>query len=390
MARYREPFTLYYRKKQDGAKVWYWRTYDEYGDRTPGCSTGLTSKTLATRYCMELYRQGRLVPSADPLFRDYAVPWWIWQTCAYVRGRRERSPEGRPTISERHVVDMRRILEAYLLPAFGTKRLSAITPKTAERWMFELRDRGLSAKRVNNIMGCLRVMLNEAVRLGQLHLNPMDRVRPLAGGVAERKLLSLEEVRKLFAAEAIEKVWGGHLLYRALNLTAAATGCRLGELLALQDADVHDEGYFHIVHSWHARYGLLPTKTRQERDVPVPARALEAIELFRGSGGFVFSMNRGKRPIGNSNATRALHAALETIGIPAQEQVRRHLSFHAWRHWFNSAVRARGVPLAVLQRAIGHTSASMSERYTTFSLEHFAPVVKAQAELFPEQEATGG
>jgi len=65
MARYREAFTLYCRKKH-GQKVWYWRTYDEYGDRTPGRSTGQTSKTLATRYVMELYRQGRLVPSADP------------------------------------------------------------------------------------------------------------------------------------------------------------------------------------------------------------------------------------------------------------------------------------------------------------------------------------
>ena len=330
------------------------------------------------------------MPSADPLFRDYSVPWWIWESCPYVRGRRERSPEGRPTISERHVVDMRRILEAYLLPAFGTKHLSAITPKSVEHWMFELRDRGLSAKRVNNIMGCLRVMLNEAVRMGQLHLNPMDRVRPLAGGAAERKLLTLEEVRKLFTAEAIEKAWGGHLLYRALNLTAAATGCRLGELLALQDADVHDEGYFHIAHSWHARYGLLPTKTRQERDVPVPARALEAIEPFRGSGGFVFSMNRGKRPIGNSNATRALHAALEAVGIPVQEQVRRHLSFHAWRWWYNSALQAHKVPGPIVRRALGHQTSVMTTHYTSFNLEDFRDVVKAQAELFPEQEAAGG
>lgn len=386
MARFREPFTLYSRRMQDGRQVWYYRCYTEYGDRTPGRSTGLTSKTLARRYCMERFRQGRLVPSADPLFRDYATPWWKWESCPYVRGRRERSPEGRPTISERHVADSRRILEAYLLPAFGDNRLSSITPKSVERWMFELRDRGLSSKRVNNITGTLRTMLAEAVRLGQLDASPMAHVRPLAGGEAKRTLLTLEEVRKLFAPEAISAAWKGHLLHRAINLAAAATGCRLGELLALRDEDVHDEGYFHVAHSWHARYGLLPTKTRQERDVPVPARVLEALALFRGSGGFVFSMNRGQRPIGNSNATRALHEALEKIGIPAGEQARRHLSFHAWRHWFNSMNRARGVPLAVLQRVTGHATAAMADHYTTFSLEDFTAVVKAQAEVFGDEK----
>lgn len=280
------------------------------------------------------------------------------------------------------MADSRRILETYLLPAFGNNRLSSITPKAVERWMFELRDRSLSAKRVNNIMGTLRTMLTEAVRLRQLDANPMGHVRPLAGGTPERKLLTLEEVRRLFAPAAVEEAWGGHLLYRAINLTAAATGCRLGELLALQDADVHDEGYFHVAHSWHPHYGLLPTKTRQERDVPVPARVLEALAPFRGSGGFVFSMNRGQRPIGNGNATRALHIALQKIGIPAEDQVRRHLSFHGWRHWFNSMARARSVPLAVLQRVTGHATAAMTERYTTFSLEDFTAVVKAQAEVF--------
>lgn len=74
MARYKETFTLFFRKTQDGKKVWYYRIYDEYGDRTPGRSTGQTSKTLARRYCMKRYRQGSLVPSADPIFRDFAAP----------------------------------------------------------------------------------------------------------------------------------------------------------------------------------------------------------------------------------------------------------------------------------------------------------------------------
>jgi hypothetical protein len=37
---------------------------------------------------------------------------------------------------------------------------------------------------------------------------------------------------------------------------------------------------------------MLPTKTQQVRDVPVPAWVMADISFFIGSGGFVFSVNR--------------------------------------------------------------------------------------------------
>ena len=76
--RYREPWSLYRRRSTpEGPEVWYYRTYDEHGHRTTGRSTGTTSKTLANDYCARLYREGRLIPSADIVFEDYAGPWWI-------------------------------------------------------------------------------------------------------------------------------------------------------------------------------------------------------------------------------------------------------------------------------------------------------------------------
>jgi integrase len=141
---------------------------------------------------------------------------------------------------------------------------------------------------VNNILSCLRVMLGEAHRLGLIQKNPFSAVRPLADNSRERGVYTIEEVKALFAPENITPVWRGHLLYRVINELAAATGMRQGEILAVRDRDLRD-GYIHVAHSWHPKYGLGPTKTRQERDVPVPVRVQEDMRPFVGSGGFVFS-----------------------------------------------------------------------------------------------------
>ncbi len=128
---------------------------------------------------------------------------------------------------------MHAILEQYLLPTFGHYRLANITPYLIVKWMFGLLDRGLSHKRVNNILSYLRIMIGEAHRLGLVQKNPFNVVRPLADNTRNRGVYTLDEVRKLFAPENIESVWGGHLLYRAINTLAADTGMRHGESLRI-------------------------------------------------------------------------------------------------------------------------------------------------------------
>jgi hypothetical protein len=73
--RYREPWSLFRRRfTPDGPAIWYYRTYNEYGHRTTAKTTGTTSKTLARDYCARLYREGRLIPTPDLLFEEYAKP----------------------------------------------------------------------------------------------------------------------------------------------------------------------------------------------------------------------------------------------------------------------------------------------------------------------------
>lgn len=247
MARYREPYTLYPRKTKSGKTVWYYRTYNLAGQRTIGRSTGETSKTRARQYCAKLDRDGLLIPSADPFFRIYATDWWIWDLCPYTRKKAQNRK-----ISRRHANDQRRILEEHLKPYFGKYHLSTITSTLIEKFIYQelIEKKGLSGKRASNIVGTLRTMLNEARRRGMLRGDPFSEVELPRNNDYRRKLLTLEEVRTLFSTENIAGAWNGHHLHRAINMLAASTGMRQGEILAVRDDDIRD-GYIHVSHSWH-------------------------------------------------------------------------------------------------------------------------------------------
>ena len=77
---------------------------------------------------------------------------------------------------------------------------------------------------------------------------------------------------------------------------------------------------------------------------------------------FVFSLD-GVRPIAGNTVTRALHSALELIGISRDVQKERGIDFHSWRHFYGSMLRGK-VSDTDLRSVSGHTTASMTERYS--------------------------
>ena len=54
--RLKQPYSLYKRKLKSGKEVYYYQTYDEFGNRTSGKSTGQATKTAATQ-CQSVLRR---------------------------------------------------------------------------------------------------------------------------------------------------------------------------------------------------------------------------------------------------------------------------------------------------------------------------------------------
>jgi hypothetical protein len=198
---HRKDYSLYKRRTGDGL-IWYYRTDDPYSRRTVARSTGETNKTLVERFCNRLLRDGTLIPAKVQFFSEFAKGWWVWDRCPYIRGKLKRSRTGKPTISRSHADDMHSALVNHVLPTFKDLKLDDITVPSIESLMDSLLESGLSPKRVNNITSCLRVMLKEAKRQGLLQHDPFDVVRPFTDNCRERGVLTIDEVRILFAEDA--------------------------------------------------------------------------------------------------------------------------------------------------------------------------------------------
>ena len=118
-----------------------------------------------------------------------------------------------------------------------------------------LRRGKLSPSTINHALRCLKIMLKEATRQGVIARDPSAFINGLAESPAERGILNGEEIRKLFDEKKIEKVWTGDRKHFTLNLTAASTGLRMGELQALAVGAVQPD-YLTVSQSWERRTGF--------------------------------------------------------------------------------------------------------------------------------------
>lgn len=371
----RQAYTLYPVKKKNGKKTYYYRTYDESGKRTSGKSTHQTSKEAARRYVDVLLSKGLLRTEHDITFSEYAADWWVWGKCRYIQNVLATGG----ALSRDYADIARGYLTKHILPHFAQMKLSAIKAKHIEEWRRALRiEVGLSIATVNNIYSVLRKMLNEAERMDYLNKNPTERIKPYVVPKKNKGILTPVEAKRVLDAS----IWSNEVHYTA-NLLAAATGLRLGEVLGLRSEHVY-ETHIDIVHSLSRKYGVKETKTRNVRFAPIPSRVFDCLSNFksRNAEGFVFSETGGERPVYYRSVTDALYRALEKIGISEEERRRRNISFHSWRHFFNSMLRGRGIADAKVRQVIGHNTLEMSERYTQFRIEDFKDVVRIQEDVF--------
>ena len=78
-----------------------------------------------------------------------------------------------------------------------------------------------------------------------------------------------------------------------------------------------------------------------------------------------------------------MYKAFEQIGITHQEREERNITFHSWRHFYNSLMRGK-IHDAKLRRLTGHKTLEMTEHYTHFNITDFKDVLIIQEQFFSE------
>jgi integrase len=288
----------------------------------------------------------------------------------------------RGLVSERTRERYGELLATYVLPSLGERSLQKLTVLEIDRLYIELEQR-LSASTVRHVHVCLRACLGTAVRKGVLQKNPSDNAdvpAPEDGEVGQA--LDQVELKRLLDG------FRGSVLH-PIVATAAFTGCRLGELLALRwtDLDVAT-ATLRIERSVERtkEFGrrIKPPKTwRGKRTIEIVPSLLAMLVALRetylrltagvADGMAVdlslvrlpaealmfpspvepFNFNRLRNPNG---VTRETRARFRKLGFPK-------LRFHDLRASHGTALLDAGVPVHVVAARLGHDPAVLLKHY---------------------------
>jgi integrase len=213
----------------------------------------------------------------------------------------------------------RAILRSQLLPAFGSLPIESVTTAMVERWVGSV-DRSANTRRIALVL--LHGIFQRSRKVWGLPMNPVaDVEKPPPARSGDIKVFSPEEVLALVRAAASEQD-------AALFLSAAFTGLRRGELLALHWRDVDFAGSVIRVRASYAEGALTTPKSGKVRSVPMATDVAEALarlgtrsELVGGDD-LVFIGHAGGY-LDGSALRRRYGAALKRAGL-------RPLRFHEY------------------------------------------------------------
>ena len=263
-------------------------------------------------------------------------------------------------------------LRVHLEPYFGQRGVASIKPADVDDLIAVMEKRGLSPKSIRNYIGTLSALFNFARSRRQpwVRANPCENVElPGVQEATEIKFLDVDEVESLVAAvtsgpyEAID---------RALYLTAAMTGLRQGELIALRWRDVDwSAGRVRVRQNYVLGEFGTPKSKRSTRSVPMADRVAGELErLFKARYGddaaehadeLVFGTPGSGRPLQRARTLVRFRAALKAAGL---DESRR---FHDLRHTFGTRIAAAGVPMRTLQEWMGHRDIGTTQIYADYA-----------------------
>ena len=248
-------------------------------------------------------------------------------------------------------------LNAHLLPAFADVPLEEITAASIDRWRGSLT--GLSARTKNKLLVVMHGVMRRAAHVWGLTGNPVAGVeKQRQRSTGDLEVFSPEEVMALVRTAASEQDG-------AIYLTAAFTGLRRGELLALRWRDVDFAVSLIRVRASYAAGALTPPKSGKVRSVPMApdvAKALASLgqrSEWVADDDLVFPGVDGTY-LDGSALRRRYAAALRRAGL-------RALRFHDLRHTFGTRMIAKA-DIRRVQEWLGHADIQTTMRYL-----HYAP-----------------
>ena len=307
---------------------------------------------------------GRMVRTTHAT-KDAAAAWIRDQDAAHATGSladRDRSRAtvaelgvqwlaGRVQVAPRTKADDERIWAGHVVPAWGDRAVGTLRRDEIQVWVAQLTAR-YAARTVDTIVRRLQTFLTWCAENRYIPSSPATRLDLPRGNKREHYYLTVAEfqaIRDGLPAWAHDAV-----------LTAVTTGVRPGELWELRAGDVDlERRRVRVARSVsHQGRGVRvgPPKNGKSRDVPLTPLVVELLRPRvegRLRDALLFTSEQGRQVRGNNFARRVWKTATTAAGL---EGVR----FYDLRHTAASWAIRSGASVLVVQRMLGHASASMT------------------------------
>lgn len=308
--------------------------------------------------------QGTVRPESSMLFGTFAKEQWKTLVLPTLK------------LSTQH--GYKTVLAKHVLPYWRDWRLRDIGRQDIQQWVADRFKQQLGWQTVRNAWTLLSGILETAVEYGYLSMNPARGVKFPAKELKEAPaLITGEDFMKLLR----------HLdePCRTMVTLIAATGLRIGELLALRWRSLDLEiGTLSVRESVFEGKFQSPKTQKSRRTIPLGPQAISWLREHRlrakrtASDDLVFG-NRNGQPLRESKLLRnILQPAAEAAGLG-------RVTWHQFRHIHSSLLNDLRVPVKIAQEQLGHSSISTTLNIYTHVVDasHRKAIEALERELFP-------
>lgn len=237
------------------------------------------------------------------------------------------------------------IMNTHIMPFFQDLPVNEITPAHVRKWQSGLLAKGYAPTYLKSINNQLVAVMNYAVRYYKLGSNPCHAAGSMGKKDADTMKFWTHEQFEQFI-ECVER-WPARVGFLLLFWT----GMRIGELLALTEADFDfTRGTVSITKNFQQVKGVPtisePKTPKSKRTVPVPATVLQAVQDYIPR---LYDYAPGDRlfPYTKEYFHHAMRKGCAASGV-------EYIRLHDLRHSHASLLIEMGVPILLVSERLGH------------------------------------
>ena len=282
----------------------------------------------------------------------------------------------KPSSKMRTYARYEEIVKQHIAAQLGDLELTEITPYALQCYVTKLLQvgnlrtgKGLSVNSVNTIITVIQSTLKTAHSLGLTEEYSGDRIKRPRTSEKRIECFSVIEQKKIEQYILNEK---GTRLFGVL--LCLYTGLRIGELLALEWADIDmKKAELQVNKSCH--YGKdekgvfrriidIPKTQSSVRTIPIPRQLMLRLREEKKKSRSIHVVSNGKKPISIRSYQRSFSTLLKKLNVP-------HRGFHSLRHTFATRAVECGMDVKTLSELLGHKNPTVTlNRYAHSLIEH--------------------